>query len=159
VEDEDSVPDTNTGSDSGAGSGTAPNDAVVNHNDITLDTPAGDEDDNDYEEVGGDVEYDLALVKVVDNTSPVQPGDTITWRIAVRNPGQRVLGCVHGHGHHPHRPHLRHLCRCHLVWCRQRCGDVHHAEPGTRCAGRDHLHHHHRRRERSAVPQLGRDQR
>ena len=92
VEDEDSVPDTNTGSDSGAGSGTAPNDAVVNHNDITLDTPAGDEDDNDYEEVGGDVEYDLALVKVVDNTSPVQPGDTITWRIAVRNQGNVSSG-------------------------------------------------------------------
>ncbi|HRE00376.1 MAG TPA: hypothetical protein PLV68_03700, partial [Ilumatobacteraceae bacterium] len=87
VEDEDSTPDTNTGADPGAGAGTPPNDAVDNHNDIDLDTPPNDEDDNDYEEVGGDVVYDLALVKVVDNASPVQPGDTITWRLLVKNQG------------------------------------------------------------------------
>ena len=92
VEDEDSVPDTNTGSDNGAGIGTAPNDLVVNHNDISTDEPVGDEDDNDYEEVGGDVAYDLALVKVVENASPVQPGDTITWRIRVKNQGNVASG-------------------------------------------------------------------
>ena len=92
VEDEDSVPDTNTGSDNGAGIGTAPNDLVVNHNDISIDQPVGDEDDNDYEEVGVTIAYDLALVKVVDNASPVHPGDTITWRIRVKNQGNVSSG-------------------------------------------------------------------
>ncbi len=92
VEDEDSTPDANTGSDSGSGTGTAPNDQVVNHNNITIDQPANDEDDNDYEEVGGDVAFDLALAKVVDGPALVQPGDTITWRIRVRNQGNVSSG-------------------------------------------------------------------
>jgi len=49
VTDEDSTPDSDIGSDNAAGLGTEPNDAFVDHNDITLDEPAGDEDDNDFE--------------------------------------------------------------------------------------------------------------
>ena len=45
-DDSDSTPDADTGNDF-----TNPNDAVDNHNDITLDEPANDEDDNDFEEI------------------------------------------------------------------------------------------------------------
>ena len=47
--DEDSTPDTNVGYDNDlSGIGINPNDAVDNHNDITLDTPAGTLPDGDY---------------------------------------------------------------------------------------------------------------
>ena len=45
-DDIDSTPDDNTGNGF-----TEPNDSTDNHNDITLDNPAGDEDDNDFEEI------------------------------------------------------------------------------------------------------------
>jgi len=80
-DDEDSTPDTNTGQDQ-----TPPNDAVDNHNDINLDQPPNDEDDNDYEEVAGDVVYDLALIKTVQSGS-VEPGGEATFTVTVANQG------------------------------------------------------------------------
>ncbi|HRE01546.1 MAG TPA: hypothetical protein PLV68_09610, partial [Ilumatobacteraceae bacterium] len=98
--DADSTPDTDTGRDDGPGLGTDPNDDVTNHNDIGFDndtdTPlpqdATDEDDNDYEDIDIDVVYDLALVKVVTNVSPVRSTDTVTWAIRVRNQGNVASG-------------------------------------------------------------------
>jgi uncharacterized repeat protein (TIGR01451 family) len=49
-DDIDSTPDTNTGSDDGPGTGTPPNDDVVNHNDLNY-SGNDDEDDNDYEDI------------------------------------------------------------------------------------------------------------
>ena len=69
VTDEDSTPDSNVN-----------NDPVVNHNDPTLDDPAGDEDDNDLEEIQVGVEYDLALVKTLSSgqSSIVNQGDNVS---------------------------------------------------------------------------------
>ncbi|HRE00375.1 MAG TPA: DUF11 domain-containing protein, partial [Ilumatobacteraceae bacterium] len=98
-DDDDSTPDTNTGSDPDGGLGTSPNDAVTNHNstgfDSTGETPlpggALDEDDNDYEDVDVAVVYDLALAKVTaaDN---VEVGNSITWTIRVQNQGNVPSG-------------------------------------------------------------------
>ena len=63
VKDEDSTPNATVGNDNAAGFGQGPDDAVTNHNDITLDEPANDEDDNDFEDISVIVEYDLALIK------------------------------------------------------------------------------------------------
>ncbi len=49
-DDEDSTPDTNTGSDNGEDI-TDPNDLFDNHNDSTQDTADDDEDDHDYEDI------------------------------------------------------------------------------------------------------------
>ena len=65
VADEDSTPDANVGNDGASGFGTDPNDDYTNHNDITLDEPANDEDDNDFEDIILDIEYDLALIKTL----------------------------------------------------------------------------------------------
>jgi len=59
--DEDSDPGDNNGNDSGSGTGGNGSDPVDNHNDITIDEPAGDEDDSDYEDVDVTIDYDLAL--------------------------------------------------------------------------------------------------
>ena len=87
--DEDSTPDTNTGDDNAQGFGNAPNDAVDNHNDITLDDPAGDEDDNDFEDIEVDVDYDLALIKELSagQASRVAPGDQVSYTITIMNQG------------------------------------------------------------------------
>ena len=92
IEDEDSTPDTDTGTDTEAGTGTGPNDEVDNHNNVDTDEPQGDEDDNDFEDIDIVVEYDLALVKVVQNVSPVQPSDMVVWEIRVRNQGDVPSG-------------------------------------------------------------------
>jgi len=52
--DDDSTPDFDRGDDDAPGFGTGPNDDVNNHNDITLDNPANDEDDNDFEDISVD---------------------------------------------------------------------------------------------------------
>ncbi len=87
--DEDSTPDTNTGNDNEAGTGTDPNDSYTNHNDITLDNPTGDEDDNDYEDVQAEVKYDLALIKTLGDGQPatVKIGDVVVYNITVSNQG------------------------------------------------------------------------
>ncbi len=87
--DEDSTPDTNTGSDDAPGLGTSPNDDVDNHNDVMLDEPANDEDDNDYEDVDVMVMYDLALVKSLfsGQASNVALGDQVSYLIRVQNQG------------------------------------------------------------------------
>ncbi|MFK7802713.1 MAG: SdrD B-like domain-containing protein [Anaerolineae bacterium] len=89
VTDEDSTPDTDTGSDPGAGVGTDPNDDVDNHNDVTLDNPAGDEDDNDYEDVEAVIEYDLALIQTLapGQDGLVEEGDDVAFKIIVANQG------------------------------------------------------------------------
>ncbi|MDA7502178.1 hypothetical protein N8482_02785, partial [Chitinophagales bacterium] len=91
VTDEDSTPDTNTGNDTAAGTGTAPNDLVNNHDDITLDNPANDEDDNDYADVAVDIEYDLALIKTVDQAT-IAPNGTVVYTITVANQGNVASG-------------------------------------------------------------------
>ena len=99
VTDVDSTPDANTGFDGAAGTGTAPNDAVQDHDDITFDsgTPTGfpgvDEDDNDYEDVDSDPVYDLALAKVADTPS-VAFGEEPVWRARVYNQGNVSAGAV-----------------------------------------------------------------
>ena len=87
--DEDSTPDPNTGNDNAAGFGNDPNDPFNNHNDITLDEPAGDEDDNDFEDVAVDVEYDLALIKTLASgqANPIGLGDLVSYSITVANQG------------------------------------------------------------------------
>ncbi len=89
VTDEDSTPDSNTGSDGVAGTGTDPNDPFTNHNDIALDNPAGDEDDNDYEDVSADITYDLALIKelATDQATTVNLGDIVNYTITITNEG------------------------------------------------------------------------
>jgi len=87
--DEDSTPDSNTGNDNTDGFGIAPNDDATNHNDITLDEPADDEDDNDFEDISLDIQYDLALVKTLaDGQSPmVNLGDVVNYVVTVANQG------------------------------------------------------------------------
>ncbi|MGB8858143.1 MAG: SdrD B-like domain-containing protein [Ilumatobacteraceae bacterium] len=93
VKDVDSTPDTNTGSDPGAGTGVDPNDAPYIDDEI-LKTPAtGDEDDNDLAEVGSNVIYDLALAKVAEAT-PVAYNGQPTWRVRVYNQGNVTSGAV-----------------------------------------------------------------
>ena len=88
-DDNDSTPDTNTGSDNGPGTGTPPNDEVDNHNDIDLDEPPNDEDDNDYEDVSVVIEYDLALIKELADgqSSVVGLGDSVNYVLTVKNQG------------------------------------------------------------------------
>jgi len=81
VTDEDSTPDDNV-----------TNDPVVNHNDPNADSIAGDEDDNDYEDVSPIQPipvYDLALIKVLADgqASEVGTGDQVTYNIVVTNQG------------------------------------------------------------------------
>jgi len=87
--DEDSTPNANVGDDNTAGTGTAPDDLVVNHNDITLDEPANDEDDNDFEDVQAEVKYDLALIKELgaSQATSVQLGDVVVYDITIANQG------------------------------------------------------------------------
>ena len=74
--DEDSTPDNDPN-----------NDQVNNHNDITLDTPGGDEDDSDFEEVEILVpEYDLALIKTA-NPHEAAFEDVVTYTITIANQG------------------------------------------------------------------------
>lgn len=89
ITDGDSTPDTNTGNDNASGTGVAPNDLVNNHNDINLDNPPGDEDDNDYEDVNVDVHYDLALIKTLSSgqASTVEPGSNVSYTITIKNQG------------------------------------------------------------------------
>ena len=89
VTDEDSTPDSNTGDDNGSGTGIAPNDLADNHNDITLDEPANDEDDNDYEDVNLIIQYDLALIKTLAAGQPssVTVGENVDFTITVTNQG------------------------------------------------------------------------
>jgi uncharacterized repeat protein (TIGR01451 family) len=91
-DDVDSTPDTNTGTDPSAGTGTAPNDLVKNHNNIDNDATAtdpADEDDNDYEDVSATPMYDLALVKKLSagQAATVAPGATVSFDIVVKNQG------------------------------------------------------------------------
>ena len=84
----DSTPNLVVGDDDGPGSGTDPDDDVVDNPSLVAipDTVVGDEDDNDLAEVTGTVLYDLALVKTVD--TPVVPADGLaTWTITVKNQG------------------------------------------------------------------------
>ena len=95
--DVDSTPDNITGSDNAAGTGTLPNDNVVNHNDIDHDAlfpDPNDEDDNDYEDVSVEVNYDLALIKVLADgqTAVVNPGDNISFVVEVKNQGNVPSG-------------------------------------------------------------------
>jgi len=89
VTDEDSTPDNDIGNDNTDGTGIEPNDLVDNHNDITLDDPAGDEDDNDFEDVGVNVVYDLALIKTLaaGQSATVVAGDVVSYNITVTNQG------------------------------------------------------------------------
>jgi len=89
VNDDDSTPNTNTGDDGTAGNGTAPDDPVDNHNDITLDNPSNDEDDNDFEDVDVNIEYDLALIKTLANgqSATVGLGDIVNYEITIANQG------------------------------------------------------------------------
>ena len=89
VTDEDSTPDSNVGTDDEAGFGDDPNDLFDNHNDITLDEPADDEDDNDFEDVSIDINYDLALVKTLADGQPatVGLGDVVAYTIRIANQG------------------------------------------------------------------------
>ncbi len=85
IADIDSTPDSNTGTDAAL-----PNDAYVAVNDLSvLDVdgqPVGDEDDNDDAAVSGDVQYDLALVKVADvGTATI--GGSVNFTVAVKNQG------------------------------------------------------------------------
>ena len=79
--DEDSTPDIDRGDDDAPGFGTGPNDDVDNHNDITLDNPANDEDDNDFEDISVEVSYDLALIKTLGNgqSSTAVLGDRVVY--------------------------------------------------------------------------------
>ncbi len=89
-DDEDSTPDSNIGNGP-----TQPNDMVDNHNDITLDEPANDEDDNDFESViTAQGEYDLALIKTLENgqSEIVMVGDTVIFLITVANQGDLPSG-------------------------------------------------------------------
>lgn len=108
--DEDSIPNSDEpggtiGADPGSGSGTPPNDATVDHDDPVFDSgdatgpdvdgnivTAPDEDDNDFEEVDAAVVYDLALIKTLASSSPVDIGDTIVWEITVANQGNVASG-------------------------------------------------------------------
>jgi len=94
VTDEDSTPDTNTGNDNSDGFGNDPNDPFNNHNDITLDEPAGDEDDNDFEDVAVEVSYDLALVKTLGDgqSASVSLGDIVAYNITIANQGNVPSG-------------------------------------------------------------------
>ena len=87
--DEDSTPDTNVGNDNANGLGTDPNDPFNNHNDITLDEPANDEDDNDFEDVTLEINYDLALIKTLGagQATTVSVGDLVSYNITVTNQG------------------------------------------------------------------------
>ncbi len=94
VTDADSTPDAFVGDDPGAGSGTGPTNSGgtpepnidrTSNSDVNTDI-VGDEDDSDQAVLNSDILYDLALVKTVD-ASPVQPDDTITWTITVKNQG------------------------------------------------------------------------
>ena len=87
--DEDSTPDTNVGNDNTSGFGQLPNDMVNNHNDITLDEPANDEDDNDYEDITLLPTYDLALIKTLSSgqQQTVSVGDIVSYTIVVSNQG------------------------------------------------------------------------
>jgi len=69
------------------GFGTDPNDLYTNHNDITLDDPAGDEDDNDFEDLTLLPVYDLALVKLLTSEMEVEEGDIVDYSIVVTNQG------------------------------------------------------------------------
>ncbi|MDO8391392.1 MAG: SdrD B-like domain-containing protein [Actinomycetota bacterium] len=91
----DSTPGGTVGLDDGAGVGTGPDDEVIDITSLVgipdtilpdLPTHNGDEDDNDYAEVTGDLVYDLALAKIVDSATATN-GSTITWRFRVFNQG------------------------------------------------------------------------
>jgi len=87
--DEDSTPDNDVGNDNTIGFGTIPNDPFNNHNDITLDDPQGDEDDNDYEDITLNPTYDLALIKTLGSgqASTVSVGDVVNYIITISNQG------------------------------------------------------------------------
>jgi len=89
VEDEDSTPDNDTGDDNEAGFGQIPNDLVDNHNDITLDNPSDDEDDNDFEDIQVNVSYDLALIKTLGEgqATELAAGEQVAYLITVTNQG------------------------------------------------------------------------
>ena len=81
VTDEDSSPDDEVR-----------NDDFINHNDPTADSIAGDEDDNDYEDVSPIQPvpvYDLALIKVLASgqTDEVEAGEQVDYNIIVTNQG------------------------------------------------------------------------
>ena len=92
VFDEDSTPDSNTGSDS-----TLPNDSYTDIDDLdasVLDNfDATDSDDNDDAEITVNDVYDLALVKATP-VSTVALGADVTWTIRVQNQGNLPSGEV-----------------------------------------------------------------
>jgi len=85
----DSTPNSNTGDDAGVGSGTGPDDQVIDNVSLASipDTVPNDEDDNDYAEVVGSIRYDLALVKTVAPTPLIGADGLATWTITVKNQG------------------------------------------------------------------------
>jgi len=87
-DDDDSTPGSNNGSDSGSGDGGLGGDDADNHNDTTLDNPADDEDDSDYEDVAVP-EYDLALIKEITTVTPTPAaaGTQVTYTVTVMNQG------------------------------------------------------------------------
>jgi uncharacterized repeat protein (TIGR01451 family) len=120
TKDKDSAPDFNTGTDNSTGSGTAPNDNVVNHNDILADSDSGDEDDNDFEEINVSGSNTLLATATAIPTSTIaptiagvtnvptlgnqptiskvsqqavaKPNDFVSWVITVRNPTSAAIG-------------------------------------------------------------------
>ncbi|MEQ1699588.1 MAG: hypothetical protein ABMA25_05730 [Ilumatobacteraceae bacterium] len=96
--DADSVPDTNTGADTGGGTnfGGPPNDVVVDQTVVPVaqyNDPLVDEDDNDLAQVDVPIEYDLALIKTASPSVIGQDG-TITWTITVANQGNVDSGAI-----------------------------------------------------------------
>ncbi len=97
-DDVDSTPDTNTGIDNAAGTGTDPNDGSVSGgtvkddviNEDHLTNPTQDEDDNDYADLTVNPVFDLALKKTLatGQAATVFPGDNVTFTITITNQGQ-----------------------------------------------------------------------
>ena len=86
VEDDDSVPNANTADDVLIDQTVLPTDQF---NDPTV-----DEDDHDIAPIDVDVDYDLALVKVLPANQRYKVGDSITFNIVVKNQGNVPSGPV-----------------------------------------------------------------